>query len=176
MLCDECKKRQATVHIIKIINNQKVEQHLCEVCAKEAEMMVFAVSPQSFTVQDFLKGMFHHVSSEEPQTTVSCPDCGMTYQDFSRSGKIGCSTCYKTFPAELETVIRRIHGTSAHTGKVPHRSGEVLEVKQKLKRLRQLLETTIEKEEYEKAANIRDEIRALEKDNVVHEGGEGGHE
>jgi protein arginine kinase activator len=170
MLCDDCKKRQASVHITKIINNQKVEQHLCEVCAKESELVVFAVNPQSFTVQDFLKGMFHHISHETARPTVSCPDCGMTYQDFSRSGKIGCSTCYKTFSPELETVIRRIHGTSSHTGKVPHRSGEVLEVKQRLKQLKHLLETAIEKEEYEDAAKIRDQIRLLEKDMTAREG------
>ncbi|MBU2701575.1 protein arginine kinase activator [Sporomusaceae bacterium BoRhaA] len=174
MLCDECKKRQATVHVIKIMNNQKIEQNLCEVCANSAGLMVFAVNPQSFTVQDFLKGMFHHISHEEPPTTVACPDCGMTYQDFSRSGKIGCSTCYKTFSSELETVIRRIHGTSAHTGKVPHRSGEVLEAKQQLKRLRQLLEKAIEKEEYENAAKIRDEIRSLEKVKVKQKGDDKG--
>ena len=170
MLCDDCKKRQASVHITKIINNQKIEQHLCEICAKDSEVVVFAVNPQSFTVQDFLKGMFRHISHETSGPTVSCPDCGMTYQDFSRTGKIGCSTCYKTFSAELETVIRRIHGTSSHTGKVPHRSGEVLEVKQRMKRLRQLLETAIEKEENEDAAKIRDEIRLLEKDMTAREG------
>ena len=70
----------------------------------------------------------------------------------------------------METVIRRIHGTSSHTGKVPHRSGEVLEVKQRMKRLRQLLETAIEKEENEDAAKIRDEIRLLEKDMTAREG------
>ena len=172
MLCERCQKRQASMHITKIVNGQKQEQHLCEECAKESEMLVFAVTPHVFTVQDFLKGMFHPVSHQEPKSAVACPECGMTYQDFSRSGKIGCGTCYKVFAQDLEPVIRRIHGTSAHTGKVPRRSGEVLEVRQKLIRLRQSLEKAVEREEYEAAASFRDEIRALESEINAFEGGE----
>lgn len=164
MLCERCQKRQACVHITQIVNGQKQEQHLCEECAKEMDMTVLAVNPHVFTIQDFLKGMFQAPSHETPRTSRACPECGMTYQDFSRTGKIGCGSCYKTFAAELEPVIRRIHGTSAHTGKVPRRSGEVLGVQQKLKRLKQSLERAVAREEYEDAAKFRDEIRRLEKE------------
>lgn len=35
MLCDNCKRREATVHITQIINGAKEEQNLCMHCARE---------------------------------------------------------------------------------------------------------------------------------------------
>ncbi len=167
MLCDNCKKRSATVHITKIINNSKVESHLCNECAQESgEMSLAGFSVDNkFSVQDFLKGMFNYGFVEAPQakSEIACSNCGMTYSEFSRSGKIGCSVCYSIFGERLEPLLRRIHGSSAHTGKVPRRTGGLLETKQRLKRLKQELERHISREEYELAAKVRDEVRSIEK-------------
>ncbi|CUH97752.1 hypothetical protein P22_3896 [Propionispora sp. 2/2-37] len=167
MLCDDCKKRPASVHITKIVNNDKIERHLCNECAKslgEMSLAAFAMD-NKFSVQDFLKGMFNYGFGDgaQPVTEAACRNCGMTYSEFSRNGKIGCSTCYTTFGERLEPLLRRIHGSSAHTGKIPKRSGGELEVKQRLKRLKQELAKHIVQEEYELAAKIRDEIRSVEK-------------
>jgi protein arginine kinase activator len=168
MLCDDCKKNPACMHITKIVNNQKIEKHLCNECArKTGEMNIAGLAfDNSFSVQDFLKGMFSQVFVEEaqPAAETACPNCGMTYNEFSRGGKIGCSTCYTTFENRLEPLVRRIHGASAHIGKVPRRFGGFLEAKLRIKRLKQDLERQVACEEYEKAAKIRDEIRELEKE------------
>ncbi|MEG6587029.1 UvrB/UvrC motif-containing protein [Dendrosporobacter sp. 1207_IL3150] len=164
MLCDDCKKRQACVHITKIANNQKIDKHLCEYCAKESGDMIFSTD-HKFSVHDFLKGMFSNSFVEAAQPKVeACANCGMTYRDFSRNGKIGCSTCYSTFGSKLEPLLRRIHGSSTHTGKIPKRSGESLEIRQRIKRMRHELEKYVEKEEFESAAKLRDEIRLLERE------------
>lgn len=166
MLCDNCKKNQACMHITKITNNQKIEKHLCSECAKQTGEMNLAglAFENSFSVQDFLKGMFSQVVEEtEPAEETTCPNCGMTYSQFSRGGKIGCSSCYSTFGSRLDPLLRRIHGASAHIGKVPRRSGGLLEVKLKVKRLKQELARQVACEEYEMAAKTRDEIRELEK-------------
>lgn len=164
MLCDQCKSKPACVHITKIVNNQKIEKHLCEECAQSSGEMSFSMV-NNFSVNDFLKGMFNYefVNGASPISEAACPNCGMTYSDFSRSGKIGCSSCYQVFGAKLEPLIRRIHGTCGHTGKVPRRGQGTLEIKLRLKRMKQELERHIAAEEYEQAAKLRDEIRALEK-------------
>lgn len=164
MLCDECKKRPACMHITKIVNNQKIERHLCEQCAKEHGDMSFSFE-DNFAVHDFLKGLFNNCygDSAQTQSEKACPQCGMTYRDFSRNGKIGCNACYGAFGDRLIPLLRRIHGTSAHTGKVPRRSGGNIVLKQQLARMRQELDNCIKREEYEEAATLRDEIRALEK-------------
>ena len=167
MLCDDCKKRLACVHITKITNDHKTEKHLCEECAQEYGEMKIAnvVINTKLSVQDFLKGMFNNCFLEQQhQEEGACEHCGMTYSEFSRSGKIGCAGCYAAFSGRLEPLIRRIHGASAHTGKVPKRTGGIIEVRQRLKRMKQELERHIACEEYEMAATVRDEIKTIEKE------------
>lgn len=163
MLCDECQKRRATVHITKIHNNQKVAKHLCEQCANRTGEVSFFTFDNTLSVHDLLKGMF---SFEAPDTQgksdPACGNCGMTYQDFCRAGKIGCGQCYTTFEDLFEPVIRRMHGACDHTGKIPKRSGKIISLRSQIGKLRQELERCVSREEYEEAARVRDEIRRLE--------------
>lgn len=164
MLCDDCQKRQASVHITQIINNQKITKQLCTVCAKNYGDLGINFD-STFSVHDLLKSMFSHsVSSEVMGKNVVCPECSMTYSDFSRSGKIGCSKCLETFGPRVEPLFRRIHGATRHTGKIPARTGIDLKRKQNMINLRKTLEKHIINEEYELAAKVRDEIRLLEKE------------
>jgi len=166
MLCDDCKKRTACMHITKIINNQKTEKSLCAECAKAAGEISLSFDTQ-FYVHDFLKGMFNHGLFTDAQVVKeqdNCPECGMTYSDFNRKGKVGCSACYVTFGEQFDTLLKRIHGASCHTGKIPKRSGGTVKVRQQIKKMRQQLEQYVLNEEYEKAVVLRDEIRRLEKE------------
>lgn len=164
VLCSDCKKRPACVHITQIINNQKTEKNLCEECAKSIGEVSFSFDNQ-FHVHDFLKGMFSQVffAGTQSQGEVTCQECNMTYSDFNHNGKVGCSACYTAFDDQLEPLLKRIHGASRHTGKLPKRSGGMLKVKQQIKSMRQQLEQYVINEEYEQAAIMRDKIRILEK-------------
>lgn len=169
MLCDDCQKRPATMHITKIHNNKKVEKHLCAECANSGGETGLFTWDAKLSVHDLLKGMFSHeypeVASSAAAKYESCDNCGMTYRDFSRDGKIGCGSCYNRFGLKLEPVIRRIHGASGHTGKIPKRGGAALSLKSRLMKLKHDLEKHISREEYEQAAQVRDEIRELEQFN-----------
>ncbi len=167
-MCDECKKNLATVHITKIINGKKIERHLCEQCARNSGEVVFSLNCK-LSAQDFLKGMLNHGGTDNaPEINeLKCANCGMTYSDFSRNGKIGCSECYVTFGDRLEPLLRRIHGASSHTGKIPKRAEGMLEIKLEVRRLKHELERHVEREEYEQAAKIRDKIKNLEKHTEV---------
>lgn len=164
MMCEECQKRTACVHITKVNNNLKTEKHLCEYCAQKAGEFHFS-SDAGLSVQDLLKGMFTQGYVETLQkASVVCPNCDMSYSDFSQNGKIGCSVCYSAFADKLERMMRRIHGANAHTGKVPRRTGGTLAARQNLNKLKRQLDACISREEYEKAATLRDEMRQLEKE------------
>lgn len=163
MLCDDCKERPASVHITKINNNQKTEKHLCDVCAEKAGELSFSTDA-NFAFQDFLKGMMGSSLAGLPHQRgeAACPNCGLTYGDFGRSGKIGCGECYTAYGDRLEPLLRRIHGTSTHTGKVPRRGGGKLALRQRLRQMKDELDRYVSREEYEQAAKVRDEIKALE--------------
>ncbi|HOE56509.1 MAG TPA: CtsR family transcriptional regulator, partial [Bacillota bacterium] len=56
MLCDECVKRPATVHITKVENGKKSDIHLCEQCAMEKNLLSISTS---FSVNDLLAGLLN---------------------------------------------------------------------------------------------------------------------
>ena len=175
MICDDCGKNEAVVHITQIGPEGKIDKNLCKLCAERYGSFI-AQENKDDSVNDFLKGIFSNAKEAEQNTqepAAHCPACGMSLGVFLRSGKIGCSECYKSFHDQLEPLIRRIHGSSTHNGKIPHRTGGLLELKNNVKRLRSALETCVANEEYEKAAEYRDRIRALEKQ-LAESGSRGG--
>ena len=68
----------------------------------------------------------------------------------------------KFFDKNLIPLLRRIHGSAEHSGKIPKRSGGKMELRNKIKMIRKDLEAHIAAEEYEMAAQLRDEIRKIE--------------
>ncbi len=165
MLCDACGKRIATVHVTKVINNEKTEAHLCQECAHEQGQMSFMTEPSS-TFHNILAGLFEPetvISGRPIRTRVRCENCGLSFGDFRRLGHLGCNHCYETFHQQLEPLIRRVQGSTRHTGKVPRIEGrERLVRERELERLRKELAEAIAQEAYERAAVIRDRIRELE--------------
>jgi protein arginine kinase activator len=172
MLCDDCKKNEACIHITQIGPSGRIDKNLCESCAAKYGDSLFhpqkASQEKTISMDDFLKGIFSNVQAEkqsedqsEQQEELVCPNCGMSYHDFLQTGKIGCSVCYDTFRSQLEPLLRRIHGSSTHTGKIPHRSGGALTIKHEIAVYKEKLQSALKKEEYEKAAVYRDKIRAL---------------
>ncbi|MFZ3171082.1 MAG: UvrB/UvrC motif-containing protein [Carboxydocellales bacterium] len=165
MICDNCKERPATVHVTKITNGEKSESNLCEVCAHAQHLGILQQPPNVF---DFLSGLFSGEAWGQPVTTafpevVKCNNCGISYQEFARSGLLGCSICYDQFAEPLEKVLRRVHGATRHSGKVPERRGGSLKISKELDNLRSQLQQAVAREEFEQAAGLRDRIKELEK-------------
>ncbi|HHV76297.1 MAG TPA: hypothetical protein GXX39_02860 [Syntrophothermus lipocalidus] len=169
MYCEECKMKPATVHITQIHDGQKTEMHLCEECAAQKGTHVLKFDSY-FSLPKLLGSIFGQevpVMGEiapTPRTRVqNCPKCGMSFQQIGQIGRLGCSECYTTFEQEIEPVLRRIHGNTKHAGKVPRRAGGKFELKQMIEDLKKQLQAAIKREQYEKAAELRDKIKELEK-------------
>lgn len=162
MFCQNCHEREANVHVSKMINGQLKELYLCEQCAKKTQEINFVIHP-GLIVPDFLQALFgFNAAQQELRPEEACPKCGMTPSGISRAGKLGCSTCYDKFEAQLEPLLRRIHGGGQHVGKVPLRRGVALKGKLELKKLKEKLQILIQQEKFEEAAFVRDKIKELE--------------
>lgn len=173
MFCQECGKRPSTLHFTKIVNGEKTEFHICEACAREKGEGIPG-APNSFSIHSLLSGILDFdptvskgLSSMKPQESIRCSNCGMTYTQFSKIGRFGCSECYSSFRERLNPLIKRIHGNITHSGKIPKRSGNKIQTKRRIEQLRSELHSSIEAEEFEKAAQLRDQIRELER--TMHE-------
>ena len=128
MECQRCHKNDASVHYTQVINGKKDEVHLCEECAEKEGYMDF--SNQHLSMHQFLTSMvpldsaFNKSQSIKPETTTQCDYCGMTYGEFRRKGKFGCSHCYESFSSYLTPLLKRVHsGNTEHVGKIPKRIG-----------------------------------------------------
>ena len=169
MVCDVCKTNQATVHLTEIIDEEMTELHLCEECARKKS----ASMEQSFGLSDLLAGLadFGAQLGEEADSKAACANCALTYEDFKRIGRLGCSECYQAFRKSLSGLLKRIQGSGQHVGKVPKGSA-VLQAppapvkekpKSELQEFREKLKAAVAEENFEEAAKLRDKIRELEK-------------
>lgn len=156
MLCEKCKKRQATTHISRTVNGVRVEKHLCAACAAEEEF--------GGGLFDMLSTVFGEVPAGVPGS-ARCELCGRTFAQIAESGRLGCANCYKVFAKELRPSLQKMHGSVKHVGKrSPFGKAAGGDKAARLAELRDELKTSIADEAYEKAAALRDEIKRLEAD------------
>jgi protein arginine kinase activator len=182
MLCERCKKNEASVFYRENINGIEKRYSLCSECAAKAqEKGEFDMTMPDFSADPFgsmfapfksIGSLFNSVFAPvtEPaylapgskEAVKRCPLCGSVFNDFVNDGKVGCPECYDTFAPELDRTIKRIHGNVTHTGRAPKLFAAKLNKKKRLAALKEELKKTIEEQNFERSAQLRDEIRALE--------------
>ena len=168
MLCQSCEKKQATTHIKTIMNGELKEYRLCSDCAKKLGYSSF-LGDVGFDFDKLFGSFMEGIGA--PRTQKRCQCCGSSFEDIARSGKVGCAECYDTFYEELLPSVRRIHGRTSHTGKLAHSAGTGVKIRNEIARCRSDLEQAIKAPEFEKAAELRDRIRELEKNINEQNGG-----
>lgn len=171
MLCEKCKKRTATVFYNENINGKTSSYSLCGECAaklkekgeiREITSMIGGFNDPFSDLHENLFGGFFGAPKQKILSTQKRCTCGYTYADISQKGRVGCPTCYTVFKEELAPLLRSVHGTTVHTGSVPSRHRAKRERTERLKLLKKQLHDAVQKEDYETAATLRDEIRSLQ--------------
>ena len=141
MLCNICNKKEATIHLTEIVNNQVIELHLCEACAKDkgTEMK----GPFSFT--DLLAGLadFSQVLTEQQADKLKCSQCGLSYRTFEKTGRLGCGGCYRSFGKVLLPLIKRVQRSTQHVGKKPAKLAPSIKSKMVVEKLKDELDSCI---------------------------------
>lgn len=177
MLCDRCQKRDAKILYTEIINGLKKEQHLCEECATDytSFQMEKPIMNSDLTLGDLLSTLLdNYVASDqnkpgEVTPSLTCSDCGTTYEEFVQKGRFGCAKCYRNFHEQLGKTLKSIQGAEIHTGKRPKglktvASDRILKDIPETEKLSIRLQESIEKEEFEEAARLRDLIKQMKKE------------
>lgn len=180
MLCENCGKNEANIKYTQIINGVKNELTLCSECARKLGVENFEL-PINFN--SFLGDFFNDYAETEFMPTfqtnkVKCDKCNMTYDDFINTGVFGCSHCYDVFTNPIESLLKNLHGTAKHVGRIPKGKAEPIEADDieedkgksvtskedtKKENLERQLEKAIKEERYEDAAKIRDELKEMNK-------------
>lgn len=174
MNCDICHTEKASIFFSQMAEGKLQKVNLCKACADEKGV----TDPTGFALADMLEGMgkqtaVDHVPSRQE---LVCGSCGFTQTDFKKTGRFGCADCYHVFDEGLDGLLEAMHKHTRHVGKVPKtfpdpndRLGASSPVPEseanpraRLSELRQALSKSVEDEDYEEAARLRDAISRLE--------------
>ena len=139
MLCTKCNQNLAVYHNSKTVNGEYINEHLCNDC------MIDNFSEEIST------NYFNPII-----TSNCCKTCGCTFDEFSSTGKLGCSDCYTNFSEELKPVINKLHGSVMHYGK--ENSKGLTEREKEYFELNRQLKQAVFMEDYELASTLKEKI------------------
>ncbi len=161
MLCSICKEKTATVHLTQIVGDKMQKMDLCEDCAKAKGIN----DPTGFGLADLDLvlglGASQQIEQSAGGVELKCPRCGFTQADFKKSGRLGCPECYQTFAEGLGGLLKTMHKGTRHAGKTPEALRSSRDLSDRLKTLETKLARAIKDENFEQAAALRDEIKAM---------------
>lgn len=152
--CSHCDK-PATIHLTQIINNQIHKVDLCEECPYKKGV----TDPEGFSLADFL--IQGQGQMQEGHEEIVCENCGITPADFRKTGRFGCPVCYEHFRDMLKPMLSNMHKDTLHRGKIPEKAIARLSHQRRLQELEESLQSAVEKENYEEAARLRDQIKEI---------------
>ena len=174
MICDFCKKNKATIHLIRVQNDNVEKVNICAECAGD-----FSFFSEDDFYKDLTKILYKIFKADEGQPSGikelrnlknleirknrSCSFCGMDLKNIKKLGKMGCPNCYSEFKNILLPIIKAIHKNIEHKGKIPENTTGQIKLEKSIRDLRNRLKREIFVENFEEAARIRDKIRQLEK-------------
>jgi len=184
MLCNRCNTNVATLRVTEVTefhgpdhpDNEVAEQPLCEVCAQAMGLPAGGtqgtspVAPQIWKLLQMAQkgleggGVFTGKLTASKKPSVQCPECGLDLEELRRQGRVGCERCYETFDGYLSDSLERLHGSTQHVGRVPGLPQGEVERRHRVEGLKGELQAAVREEDYERAANLRDEIESLESD------------
>ena len=167
MKCQHCEK-PATFHITELTEpTGPVMVHLCEEHARAyLSQDTAADSPTSALASMLAKQLKLEQTAEQlaKLDKKTCPVCGITFAEFRQTGRLGCGYDYVFFQNDLEPLLLNIHGSKVHKGKRPTRRLGTPDRQHQLIQLRREMQEAINREEYERAGELRDRIQNFDKE------------
>jgi protein arginine kinase activator len=163
MKCEICKVRESAIHVKQVIGTETVDMHLCEVCAYEK-----GISRKDdkieLSLSQLLTGLLGSAGSSESEKLQECPVCCMKFSQFRKDGRLGCPDCYNVFSDEIRSIHKKLSGVVRHKGKIPKKLLTFKALLIDMEKLKVKLSEAVKKEDYETAADLRDQIKLLEAD------------
>lgn len=154
--CENCKK-PCVIHLTQIINGEVKKVDMCETCPHAQQMQ----DPTQFGLMEKLLGIAMQTGVPTSSKELVCEHCGYKESQFRKTGRLGCPQCYDVFVTPKMDILRKIQDAEVHKGKGP-KNQDKRGLRLQLTQLKKDLMEHIEKEQYEKAAEVRDEIKALQ--------------
>lgn len=167
MMCDDCGVRPANFLLKAVTDGGVHEKNLCPVCMAKYQHRIPGLDFSNLA--GILSGILEkHKQTDKPEEEfdpefdgLECAECGTSYAEFRKSGRMGCAACYKAFREPLDSLLMKVHGNLQHAGRMPGGLKNDASIRFTIEKLKQELVKAIAAEEYEQAAQIRDKVRLL---------------
>ncbi len=161
--CEICGKNEAVIHVQQIMGSETIELKMCERCAQE-KGIAGGDKTLELSITELLTGLLNITSEvKSEQKNQICTNCGLTYNDFQKEARLGCSECAQVFRKEIHALLENLTGTHQHRGKYPKKLREFKKLLIDKAEIKQKLQEAIQREDYEGAAVLRDKIHDLER-------------
>lgn len=148
MLCENCRDREATVHLSQNINGVYSEINLCAECLLE----VFSSENILGKIKARRNGTKIENSDQDIKAVVLCDNCGLSLDEYLTDNSLGCSECKRAFLQFMTPLGIGVENGEKQESK---NDGEVEEYQDKLVK-------AVLNEDYEYAAFLRDIIKDLD--------------
>lgn len=157
--CD-CCPNPAVMHEILVRDGVTTEVHLCAEHAQERGYVLPSAAGPALVVGKLLQQATP--APQRPRAQRACENCGATMQAILAQGLCGCPACYSGFERELGAVISRAQaGASVHVGRHPAQAASLVDRAALRNKLARELREAVAREEYERAAHLRDRLQSI---------------
>lgn len=154
MICQNCNKNEANMHMKRIVNGRAAEVHLCADCARS---LGYGEAFSGFGFGGLLSELLS--KNEIGMGALRCSFCGKSFEEIAGDGKMGCAECYSVFYDKLLPSLNRIHGKASYAGTKPLSSASSGE--EKINELKAKLQAAVDEQNFELAATLRDKIKEI---------------
>ena len=168
--CQKCDK-PATHKFTRILEGKAVDFYFCQEHAAEFSPLQQKHQSQmnlAHLLAGLLKEEQGQKSEGEAATAVKCARCGLSFRQYRKTMLLGCSECYQAFEKHLAHDLRRYHGTVRHVGQpLPEEPDDEAQSEaepsqeSQVESLQKRLDLAIKDEDFELAAQLRDQIKRL---------------
>ena len=167
MLCDKCGQNPATIHMVEYVNGKQKEIHLCETCVQQTLSSPLKNTSLNQVMSEMIEAINNRDKYKRRKNVPladkkQCPVCGEIYGELSQDTILGCPEDYFVFHNKIKKVLSNDIGENyVHSGKLPSSSLEETISENIRLTLVARMEKAVSIEDYEGAAEIRDQLRNL---------------
>ncbi len=170
MLCEKCKIKKATVFYTEL---DRTRHSLCNSCASiikgsSRDYLGIADSDErGYSPTSYLYELAHNENlmyycKEDIDSSVVCRECKISVGDVLKRGYFNCPECYTAFSDCQQTNYFGDVEYQKTSSQMPRRYSEKLLREQRILSLRGNLRRAVDMENFELAAQIRDEIKRMD--------------
>jgi protein arginine kinase activator len=159
MTCEHCNSRPAEVVLTSIVDDEKTVRHVCRTCAAE-----LGIEPDAESGTAEIVNLENKSAEDATEDALECPSCGLNWKQFKERYRVGCAVCYDAFRERMLPLLRKVHNSDSHSGKSIS-DAEVITAEDPvwvIDVLKRRMLGAVEREEFEEAARLRDQIDEAE--------------